>query len=497
MMSDLDARTEIRLDDIPELHEQSSAMLDAVHKSGAPVFTFGGALVRVERVDGHAKSKPLAVDGMRHEISKAARCIVTRKTRDGSQYDVEIFPTIAPVRDAMNSGCSPFATLNGIMRHAGLSKTGEILSGTGFDAGTGLYIDAPDLLDLSVPDQPTEAEIIKARETVFELFTDFPFPDRASSAGTIALFLTVLLRSLIDGPVPIFAITAPAPGTGKSLLVQAIFFAVCGELPAVLSETRDSDELQKTLLAALLESPEAIVMDNLNGKIDNGILAAVVTAGRLRGRILGRSEVVDIPVRAPIILTANNPIMSNEIARRSVPIKLEANSSMPWTRSDFRHADLIGYIRETRREIISAGLTLGRAWIKQGRKRPQGKPLGSFESWFNVIGGILETAGIPGLLENAVQFYESADVETTAWTSFLVEWKKSFPVGGVPSRDLVELALKCEIIEEGRTARATQIALGRALTKMQGRFFGNMKIRKLSIVSGLQFWGFTEINQGI
>lgn len=81
MGSEGDKRMEIRLDEIPELHEQSSIMLDAVKKSGACVYSFGGSLVRVECVDGRAKSKPLTTDGMRHEISKAARCIITRKAR--------------------------------------------------------------------------------------------------------------------------------------------------------------------------------------------------------------------------------------------------------------------------------------------------------------------------------------------------------------------------------------------------------------------------------
>lgn len=485
-------RRVIRLSDFPELHLQSREMMQGVKDGESRVFNQGGCITRIENINGREKARPLSLDGLRHEISKNCKCIISRQKRDGSFFDAEVFPPRDAGKDAMAAGGSFFDPLNGIINHPTIISDGTILFGKGYNIETGLYIDAENIF-VTIPENPTQEEITKARETILEIICDFPFGDSSSIAGSVALFLTILLRPLIDGTVPIFAILAPAPGTGKSLLIQAIYCAVCGEIPAMMGETRDSDEMQKTLLAALLEAPELLVIDNISSKVDSGVLASIVTAGRLRGRILGRSEVVDVLVRALIIFTFNNPIMSNEIARRSVPIKLESNTACPWTRTGFKHDDLIGYIKQNRSEIIAAGLTLGKAWINAGRPKGKGRPLGSFETWYSVIGGILEVAGIPGLLENAADFYSSSDVETAAWTAFLTEWKKSIPCGGASSRDLIELALRCEVIDEGRTERATQISLGRALVKMQGRVFGTLKIKKLGVVSGLQFWGIVDV----
>lgn len=471
-----------------DLHVQSSEMCVGIAESGAPVFLMGSTLVRVEKNGSRLRACPLSVHGIRHEASKACEFVKKWTDPQGHTHEKTVFPPMAVAQDALASGeFRAFKRLDGIVSHPTMSRDGSIVSGFGYDEKTLLYVDAAGL-EVCVPENPTEQDIENARSVFLDLLCDFPLDSRASVAAAVALLLTLLLRSMIDGPVPIFIVVAPAPGIGKTLLVQAIIESIIGEAPAMLTEVRDDDELRKTLLAALLEMPEAVVIDNVNQKLDSGTIASIATSGRFKGRILGQTSVADVPVRAPIIPTGNNLAMSNELARRSVVCRLESNTAQPWTRDGFRHPALLEWVREHRAEIITAGLTMGRAWIAAGRPKPKGKPLGSFESWHRVIGGVLESAGIPGLLENANQFYESADTETLAWTSFCSEWAKAFPVGGVPSRDLVELALKCEVIDEGRSERSTQTALGRALSKMAGRVFGSYKIKKLSIVSGLQFW---------
>ena len=58
-----------------------------------------------------------------------------------------------------------------------------------------------------------------------------------------------------------------------------------------------------------------------------------------------------------------------------------------------------------------AALTLIRAWIAAGR--PKGKKtLGKFEGWAEVMGGILQVAGVPGFLDQLEAFRERDDPET-------------------------------------------------------------------------------------
>jgi hypothetical protein len=93
--------------------------------------------------------------------------------------------------------------------------------------------------------------------------------------------------------------------------------------------------------------------------------------------------------------TGNNPEFSNEMARRLVRIRLDPHTDRPWQRSDFRHPDLMSWVRANRARLVAACLTLCQAWIAAGRPRG-GRSIGSFENWAHVLGGVLEVAGIPG-----------------------------------------------------------------------------------------------------
>jgi putative DNA primase/helicase len=49
----------------------------------------------------------------------------------------------------------------------------------------------------------------------------------------------------------------------------------------------------------------------------------------------------------------------------------------------------------------------------------KGTPLGSYESWSLVVGGILQYARFEHFLGNALELYEDADSESTQWEGFL------------------------------------------------------------------------------
>ena len=80
-----------------------------------------------------------------------------------------------------------------------------------------------------------------------------------------------------------------------------------------------------------------------------------------------------------------------------------------------------------------------RYWFLQGRPKPKmARPLGSFESWCNVVGGILELAGIEGFLGNSAVMFEQADSDAVQWEAFLLVLADVF--GDEPFRvtDVVE-----------------------------------------------------------
>jgi hypothetical protein len=77
------------------------------------------------------------------------------------------------------------------------------------------------------------------------------------------------------------------------------------------------------------------------------------------------------------------------------------------------------------------------------------RPLGSFESWCDTVGGILETAGIEGFLDNADTMFEQADSEAVQWESFLLALDDIFPGQSFRVADVVnKLPLKDGVSSE-------------------------------------------------
>jgi hypothetical protein len=163
------------------------------------------------------------------------------------------------------------------------------------------------------------------------------------------------------------------------------------------------------------------IIDNVTGEepIESPSLAAVLTTNTWEDRILGRSEMVRLPARTTWIMTGNNIRVAVDLSRRSVWCHMNARVARPWTREGFRHPDLLAWVREHRGELLAAVFTVARAWISAGRVSPDSRVprLGSFESWRDVIGGMLEVAGIPGFLANLEEHYN--DSTSREWGKFL------------------------------------------------------------------------------
>jgi hypothetical protein len=187
-----------------------------------------------------------------------------------------------------------------------------------------------------------------------------------------------------------------------------------------------------------------------------------------------------LPIRCLWIATGNNPEFSNEMARRLVRIRLDANVERPWQRSDFRHPDLMTWARANRARLVAACLTLCQAWIAEGRPRGT-RAIGSYENWAHVLGGVLEVAGIDGFLGNLEEMMAASDSEGAAWSGLVRAWWNRFGTAVVGSGDLYPIACACEpaIPIGGATEHARRIAFGRAIGGMRDRVFdlGSVRVR--------------------
>ena len=430
--------TQIRVNNrqLPDVTREALAALVAANDPPR-LFIRGGGLVRVEH-DEHQRPviRPLSLDALIGEMARSALFV---KIDERGGRNVPPPPVVA--RDLAALPEQPFPPLLGIIEAPTLRPDGSVLDTPGYDATTRLYYHpAPGLTVPTVPAEPTRAELDHALGVLFDVLADFPFVDDASLAHAYALLLTPVLRPFIPGHTPILLVDKPQAGIGASLLTSIAAYVATGRPAALMTAPRDDDEWRKRLTAALLDGSTFILVDNVEGRLASASLAAVVTSPVWRDRILGRSETVELPVRATWTLTGNNVQLGGDLPRRAVWIRMDAQQARPWQRASFRHPQLLEYVAANRGTIVAAILTLARGWLAAGRPGPDRDcaSLGSFESWRDIIGGILRLAGVRGFLANLERMYAQADSDGPAWVAFCEAWHRAF--GNAP-KTLREVAV--------------------------------------------------------
>jgi hypothetical protein len=182
-----------------------------------------------------------------------------------------------------------------------------------------------------LPATLTAEDVTEARSLLLdELLPDFPFATEADRVNAVRLLLLPFVREMISGPTPLHLIEASTAGSGKSLLASSLLSPGIGPASiSTLPSCQHDDEWSKRITAALIAGHNALLLDNLNGHLDSGVVAAALTATRWNERILGSSTLADVAVRPVWVATANNLGLSSELVRRCVRIRLEPQTDRP------------------------------------------------------------------------------------------------------------------------------------------------------------------------
>ncbi len=86
-----------------------------------------------------------------------------------------------------------------------------------------------------MPENPPSAEVDAARDLILEALLDFPFDCDGSKASIVAAPLTAVLRSPIDGLVPLVIVDKPQADTGASLLARVSDVVATGSEPSMMA----------------------------------------------------------------------------------------------------------------------------------------------------------------------------------------------------------------------------------------------------------------------
>lgn len=314
-----------------------------------------------------------------------------------------------------------------------------------------------------------------------EVYANFPFSSPNEFAHVLATLLLPFVRHLVKGATPIHLIEANGPGSGKTLLAEVNTTIATGSIPGLIAPAGDEEEMRKRITSFLSEGHVNIILDNVNKEINSGVLASAITGEKWQDRPLYGSRIITLPNKATWQITANNPRLSLEVARRCIRIRL-LGGERPWDRQEgaYKHPDLLKWVTENRRELLIHIHTLVRHWFNLGcPKPPPSQALGSFESWVKVVGGIIHAAGVSGFLTNCPDLYSESDPESQEWEEFAEVWHEAEGEKWISPTDLEFLAASkncLPLTRGGGHDQSRVIRLGIALGARKDSIINGRKI---------------------
>lgn len=279
-----------------------------------------------------------------------------------------------------------------------------------------------------------------------DLLGEFKFPDTARSkgvaiAGMIGLFVTSMLPS--GSLRPCFVVVANAEGAGKTLLVKSITHPVFGRISVGSMPDRD-EEIEKRISSFLIKGEKLLVFDNVRGRLDSPALEALLTAPNWNGRLLGRSEPIDVPNLSTVFITGNGLTVTPDLRRRSLFINLMLRVERAEEQVFNRLLD-DEVLTGMRPDTLSALWALVRHWDSNGRPDFKEPSHSAFPRWAALVGGIMQAAGLecdftPPRLQGLL------DTETDDMRRLIEIMSMENPV--VNFHDLATLAYRIGVFED-------------------------------------------------
>ena len=302
------------------------------------------------------------------------------------------------LRDRVRQGQAAYRELDSVVSSPTLLASGELLQQPcGFREGV-FYI-LPNAKFSPVPENPTQEEARAALNQFAPIYHGFPFvgekgqpwDETPAYAAVLAATLSLAARPAIP-TVPLFGVTCPSYGGGKTKIAEAIGMSVVGHRPTVCDYVND-EEFAKTLVPLVRAGDRAVLIDNVSISLRGDRFAAVLTSQEHSARILGQSENVLLLNRTVFFATGVNLALEGDLAaRRSLLISIDPDCERPEERDfDF---DPVTRARESYPELVVAALTALRAYVVAGKPKVLNRPLlGSFEVWDELVCGCLVWCG--------------------------------------------------------------------------------------------------------
>ena len=385
--------------------------------------------------------------------------------------------------------------LAGVVNTPFLRVDSSIYETAGYDPDSYLLFKPEDQIFPPLPQYPSRTDAEAALKQLIKLIETFPFVTAADRAVALVGILSVLDRRSMT-TAPLIAFTAPAAGTGKSLLVDLMSVLATGRLMPVLSQGRDEAEFEKRLGASLLAGDTCISIDNCEAPLSGALLCQAITQGELNIRLLGYSRNIPTAMNASIFATGNNLVIAGDLTRRCLLGSLDAKVERPELRKF--NVDIIEEAHIYRGELVVAGLTILRAWhvAYAGGERVNIDPLGGFEVWSRRVREPLIWLGEADPCDT-VDKVRANDPMRDELGTVLLQWKEHLKVNSVHTvQEVIERAVNVptfytalmNVAASKNGGTVSNDRLGRWLKRIQGKIINGLKLMQEGNAHGYPLW---------
>jgi hypothetical protein len=491
----------VRAGELPRVVNEAE---DALLLLGREIYQRGGLVVRpvlskLKAADARETQGWRLISVTRPWLVESLTCAASFLRYDARSKDWVAIDAPDRVADAYlnRHGAWKLPILTGITNTPFLRGDGSICEQAGYDPASGLLYKPDGYSFPPILQHPTKADALAALETINRLIKSFPFVRKMDRAVALSAILTALDRRAM-ATAPLHAFTAPAAGTGKSLLVDIAAVLATGRLMPVISQGRTEEELEKRLGAALLAGDSTISLDNCEHELQSAFLCQALTQQQLNIRMLGLSKNVETPVNATIFATGNNMTIVGDLTRRSLLCSLDAGCEHP----ERRHFDVdpIAVARANRGQLVAAALTVLRAWHVAKENVGQ-TPLGSFEEWSHRIRAPLLWLDQADPCDTTIKV-QSDDPRLLALATVLAQWREHV---GLQVGKTVQQVINCAInvndfhvallnVAQSRNGNTvSNDRLGRWLKKAEGRVVSGLMLKCMGQLHGYPTWSLVSI----
>ena len=289
---------------------------------------------------------------------------------------------------------SKLPLINGIVTAPMILPSGQVLTGHGFDAETGLYFHLDERLAGLVPHagSVTDEDVRAAYSWLLDNLLPDVLCNDIGKAIAIAYTLTLIQRLVLDAR-PAFVITANQRGGGKTTLIHMLTLAVLGRMASASAWSPSAEERRKNLFAIFRDGVAAVNWDNIprGEALSCPYVEAALTAATISDRVLGVSRRELVPATTVQSFTGNNILPRGDLASRTLLVELASERPDPENRT-LVHNDPLAWVQANRGTIVRALYTLLLGNPQLGASWDQRPAETRFKAWWRLCGSAVEHA---------------------------------------------------------------------------------------------------------